>query len=280
MSLKAFKLLLLSSLGLSLLLTNSQVMAQTGDSVVVPTTGSSSSTTSNGTYGNTSTQTGNGTYSNTSTQTNSSTVDSGRRFTCQYYNGQYVVMYQPESQPGQFFPWASPQTLGGGWDTQKRCDTIAQRLESYRPDGLVELQTAVENRQNIVCVTTEAKPFCRIVLTVPPGKDPNTVRNSVFQNLASADNGQQTTAVNTYGSRGNDTSELYNLGRTLLGGSKNPVSTSKSGINLKAFLDPKDGGTGRGMRNGVAIRRQTTKPQANTTNTTRTLLNPSKFRRP
>jgi Circadian oscillating protein COP23 len=269
MSLKAFKLLFLSSLGLSLLLTNSQVMAQTGDSVVVPTTGSSSSTT------------GNGTYSNTSTQTGSSTVDTGTRFSCQYYNGQYTVMYQPESQPGQFFPWASPQTLGGGWDTQKRCDFIAQRLESYRPDGLVELQTAVENRQNIVCVTTEAKPFCRIVLTVPPGKDPNVIRNSVFQNLASADNGQQTIAVNTYGSRGNDTNELYNLGRTLLGGSNNRVSTSKSGINLKPFLDPKDGGTARGMRNGVAIRPRTTKPQANTTtNTTRTLLNPSKFRTP
>ncbi len=85
------------------------------------------------------------------------------RFFCQSYNGQYTVMYQPQSQPGQYFAWAAPAALGGGWDPLRRCETIASRLEIYRPDGLQELQTGVQNNENVVCVTTEADPSCRLV---------------------------------------------------------------------------------------------------------------------
>jgi secreted trypsin-like serine protease len=181
-------------------------------------------------------------------------------------------MYQPESIPGQFFPWAAPASLGGGWTPQKRCDAIAERLELYRPDGLQELQTAFENNENIICVTTEANTGCRIVLTVPRDKDPITVRNSIFQNLATADSGQQTIAVNTYTNRNQGgVNQIYNLGRTLLGGKKAPVTSAKKGINLKPFLDAKDGGTATNLRNGVAIGRQP-KPQI------RSILNPRLFR--
>ena len=160
--------------------------------------------------------------------------------------------------------------MGGGWDAQKRCAAIASRLELYRPDGLQELQTSVENNENIVCVTTEANPNCRIVLTVPRGKDPVVIRNSIFQNLTTADSGQQTIAVNTYGDRSTGGSELYNLGRTLLGSGNNRVSSYRGGINLKPFLDRKDGGTANKLRNGVAIGRQS---QPNSVR-----LNPRNFR--
>ncbi|MDP5338668.1 MAG: COP23 domain-containing protein, partial [Nodularia sp. (in: cyanobacteria)] len=229
MSSQPLKFIFLSSLGLSLFLGNSAAFAQFDDSnagdVVVPTIPS----------GGTSTPTG--------TPTGTPTVTSGTRFTCQFYNGQYTVMYQPQNIPGQLFPWAAPATLGGGWSPQKRCEAIATRLELYRPDGLQELQTAVENNENIVCVTTQANSFCRIVLTVPRGQDPFVVRNSVFQNLTTADSGQQTTAVNTYGDRNRGgVNELYNLGRTLLGGGNNRTTASRGGINLKPYLAPQDGG--------------------------------------
>jgi hypothetical protein len=250
MSLRQLQVLFLSSLSLSLLFSNSIAFAQV-DSVVVPTVPSGSPT-------------------NIPTST---TVDDGTRFGCQNYNGQYTVMYQPQSQPGQFFAWAAPQTLGGGWNAQKRCDAIADRLELYRPDGLQELQIAVENNENIICVTTEANPSCRIVLTVPRDKDPYAVRSSVFNNLATADNGQQTIAVNTYtNSNRGGTNELYNLGRSILGGSNNRINSStKKGINLKPFLDRRDGGTATNLRNGVSIGRQS-RPK----NTT--ILNPRLFR--
>ncbi|WP_234992812.1 COP23 domain-containing protein [Picosynechococcus sp. OG1] len=35
-----------------------------------------------------------------------------RRFVCQYDQGQYTVMYQPESRPGEVYPWAIPRTMG------------------------------------------------------------------------------------------------------------------------------------------------------------------------
>lgn len=95
---------------------------------------------------------------------------SGTRFSCQIVNGQYTVMYQPQSQPGQSYPWAVPSNMGGGWNPIKRCGEISRRLEQYRPDGLIDMQTAVENGYNTVCVTTQRASGCRIILTVPLGR--------------------------------------------------------------------------------------------------------------
>lgn len=274
MSLKTFKFLLLSSLGLSLFVGNAAAFAQmsTSEDVVVPTTGSGT-TTSPGT--SIPVRTGSGTVS--------TPVNSNTRFSCQLINGQYTVMYQPQSQPGQFFPWAAPRTLGSGWNSQKRCATIAERLESYRPDGLQELKTAVENRQNIVCVTTEANGFCRIVLTVPPERDPNEVLNGVFQNLADADDGRQTVAVNTYRNRGGELDELTRAGEQLLGirrpnNNTNATRKASGGINLKPFLDKADGGTGSKLRNGIALRTRQTGNTNNTRNTGVRRLNTGRLR--
>ena len=173
----------------------------------------------------------------------------GARFSCESLNGQYTVMYQPESQPDQYFPWATPATLGDGWTSERRCNEISQRLESYRPDGLIELRTDVENSYNTVCVTTENDPSCRIVFTVPPGQNPTSTRDRVFQNLTVADGGQETTAVNTYKGRQGNVDQLLNMGRSVLGG-RNPQVAAES-INLRPFLDKTDGGTGTRLSGGV-----------------------------
>ncbi|MBF2076325.1 MAG: hypothetical protein IGS50_21560 [Synechococcales cyanobacterium C42_A2020_086] len=174
------------------------------------------------------------------------------RFSCQVVNGQYIVMYNPQSQPGRFYPWASPTALGGGWSPERRCNEISRRLEFYRPDGLVELRTGVENGYNTVCVTTETVPACRIVLTVPPGQDPVAIRDRVFNNLLVADSGQQTTAVTAFS--GNDRNILNQIGQVL--GINLPSSgqqRSPSGIDLRPFLDPADGGTGTQLQGGTPV---------------------------
>lgn len=181
-------------------------------------------------------------------QTSTPTV-SGTRFACQVVNGQYTVMYQPESQPGQQYPWAVPSAMGGGWDPARRCSEITRRLESYRPDGLQEMQTGFENGYNTVCVTTQRVPGCRIVLTVPPGQDAISTRDRVFQNLTIADSGQQTQGVNTFvsGNRGGilgEAARWLNLG---IPGASSSSSVSSS-INLRPFLDRADGGTGQFLR--------------------------------
>lgn len=183
-------------------------------------------------------------------QGNSRATDTAARFVCQWNQGQYTVMYNPESRPEESFPWAVPQDMGGGWFAEKRCNTISERLEEYRPDGLIEMKTSTENGYNIVCVTTEQNPACRIVFTVPPGQDPIATRDRVFENLASADSGQQTQAVNTFvGTNAASVDELINAGLSILTGSQQ--SPSSNAIPLRPYLDPADGGTGAKLSGGV-----------------------------
>lgn len=160
------------------------------------------------------------------------------RFQCQVNNGQYTVMYSPPSQPQQGYPWAVPEDMGSAWPAERRCQEISRRLEEYRPDGLVEMRTSVENGYNTVCVTTQQVPGCRIVFTVPPGQDPMITRDRVFENLTLADQGQNTQGINTFVEGGS--SIFDQLGNIL----RPSVSPSPAGISLRPFLDPADGGTG------------------------------------
>lgn len=169
-------------------------------------------------------------------------------FSCQLNQGQYTVMYHPRSQPGQVYPWALPGEMGGGWSPQRRCEEISRRLEFYRPDGLIALEIGRENGYDILCVTTEKIPTCRIVLTVPIGQDPSQIRDRVFQNLTVADSGQNTQGVNTF----REPSLQFGLDQLW----RNPplnfpvpsVHSRSNPLDLRPFLDPLDGGTGLRLR--------------------------------
>ena len=178
------------------------------------------------------------------------------RFSCRLVNGEYTVMYSPESQPNQYYPWAIPSELGGGWTPQRRCDAITQRFEEYRGEGLLELATGTENGYDTICVTTQLDPSdCKLILTVPPGQDPQLTRDLIFDNLLVADDGQQTQGVYTFGdSQSRD--DILGEVEGLLGGgaSQNNSSRTPSGnINLKPFLDPADGGTGQQLTNSNSV---------------------------
>ncbi|MDJ0746454.1 MAG: COP23 domain-containing protein [Xenococcaceae cyanobacterium MO_167.B27] len=189
----------------------------------------------------------------------STTVTKGNsdtRFGCEYVNGEYTVMYYPESQPRRSYPWAVPGQLGGGWSPQRRCNEITRRLESYREDGLIEMSTGWENGYDTICVTTLADPTdCRIVLTVPPGQDPQLTRDLIFENLLVADDGQQTQGIYTFGETGSSNNILNDIGQ-LLGGNKAPSrnSGSPNHIDLRPFLDPADGGTGTQLKRSQSRR--------------------------
>lgn len=177
------------------------------------------------------------------------------RFTCQFFEGEYTVMYHPESQPDQAYAWATPSLMGGGWTPERRCNEISRRLEFYRPDGLLEMRTATENNYDIICVTTQKNPDCQIVLTVPPNQDPQLTRDRVFENLTVADRGQSTNAVTTFieDENGSDLlNQVLNEGLSVLGIGK-PSIPSSDAINLRPFLDPADGGTGTQLRQGTPV---------------------------
>ena len=221
--------------------------AQAAD-VVLPTETGGSTSTSVPTTSTTTLPSG-----TTTVPTDTTIPLNGTRFACQNNGGVPTVMYQPESQPTQAFAWAVPMAMGGGWTPEARCREIANRLESYRPDGLTEMGTAVQNGYNTICVTTERIPACRIVLTVPQGQDPTATRDRIFQNLASADDGQAIQGVNTLaGQGGNDL--LGGLGNVLgLPGMGNTNKPKNTNINLRPFLSVADGGTGTKMKGGVTI---------------------------
>ena len=176
------------------------------------------------------------------------------RFTCELVNGEYTVMYYPESQPNEGYPWAIPSELGGGWTPERRCDEITARFEAYREDGLLELTTGEENGYDTICVTTQLDPTdCRIVLTVPPGQDPQLTRDLIFDNLLVADDGGATQGVYTFGEEGSGKDILGEIGNVIKGGNGgNAAPSSPEDIDLRPFLDPADGGTGEQLRSTSA----------------------------
>ena len=180
------------------------------------------------------------------------------RFTCELNNGEHTVTYYPESQPEQGYPWAIPSELGNGWTPEKRCNEITRRFEEHRQDGLLELSIGTENGYDTICVTTQADPSdCRLILTVPPGQDPQLTRDLIFDNLIVADDGQQTQGVYTFGdgrSQGDLVGEVGKVIGGISGKSNSNRRSSPENINLKPFLDPADGGTGQYFRNSATPR--------------------------
>jgi hypothetical protein len=192
------------------------------------------------------------------------------RFMCESINNQYTVTYHPIDRPNDRYPWAVPSTMGSNWNAAKRCTEIARRLEEYRRDGLKELRTDLKNKYDVVCVTTERNGECRIVFTVPSGKNAIATRDAVFRNLTLADSGQQTTGVTTFAEGNNGLGNI--LGNNLPGIGTNGAATpnrslqSKDSIDLRPFLSTKDGGTATQLR------------PSNTASTDSDKLNPDRFR--
>jgi hypothetical protein len=185
------------------------------------------------------------------------TSSADTRFSCEYVNGEYTVMYYPESRPDEGYAWAIPSALGGGWTPEKRCNAITDRFEAYREDGLLELSTGEQNGYDTICVTTQVDPRdCRLILTVPPGQDPQLTRDLIFDNLLVADDGGSTQGVYTFGDRqGGDRDILGEIGNVINGGSGKGNTARKSSpanINLRPFLDTADGGTGQQLKSNAA----------------------------
>jgi Circadian oscillating protein COP23 len=209
------------------------------------------------TNGRTTNQTNTQTQTQTNTQTNGQSQPvktTSARFACENVNSQLTVVYRPQARPEEAYPWAVPGDMGAAWNSQRRCTEIARRLESYRPDGLQELRTGIQNQQKVVCVTTEKNQSCRIVFTVPAQQDAIATRDRVFRNLTLADGGQQTEGVNTFTGTGNGMDIIDSIT-----GQRRSTTTAKpksSGIDLRPFLSQQDGGTGNRIGNPVAVPQQ------------------------
>ncbi|ACK70436.1 conserved hypothetical protein [Gloeothece citriformis PCC 7424] len=76
-----------------------------------------------------------------------------------------------------FKPWLRMvREMGDEWDTQKRCEEIARRLDIFREDGLLAFDYREDSntpRQYVLCAKThKSGSNCPLVLTLLPKDDP------------------------------------------------------------------------------------------------------------
>ncbi|MEH2114068.1 COP23 domain-containing protein [Nostoc sp.] len=85
----------------------------------------------------------------------------------------WTVMYRNDQGKK---PWLRMvNSFGDDWDTQKRCDVIAQRLEGFRQDGLIGLSYRPDPKtpsQSVICVNTKLdRNNCNLLMTLKVSAD-------------------------------------------------------------------------------------------------------------
>jgi Circadian oscillating protein COP23 len=77
--------------------------------------------------------------------------------------------------------------FGGGWNTARRCDVIAERLEQFRKDGLVALDYRLDSKtpnQYVICAKTKkSQDNCPLLVTLKPKEDPYKAFSNTFSAL-------------------------------------------------------------------------------------------------
>ncbi|MCG8361916.1 MAG: COP23 domain-containing protein [Pseudanabaenales cyanobacterium] len=108
-------------------------------------------------------------------------VDKSSRFYCALQadptrgGDVWTVMYRRSDKNAK--PWLRMvRTMGEDWDTQSRCEEIANRLDIYRQDGLLGFE--YRNNPNtpsqyVICAKTQvSEDNCPLIVTLLPDDDP------------------------------------------------------------------------------------------------------------
>jgi len=85
-------------------------------------------------------------------------------------------------------PWLNMvNSFGDGWNTQRRCDKIADRLEMFSQDGLTELTYRDDPntpKQAVICAKTKISgDNCPLLVTLVPGADPYMALREMIEAL-------------------------------------------------------------------------------------------------
>ena len=101
----------------------------------------------------------------------------------------WTVMYSKNSKLN---PWLKMvRSMGNGWDTSKRCQEIAKKMDTYRQDGLMALEYRKDDAvpgQYVICAKTKISgEACSLVLTLMPTDDPYLEQRKVLGALMGGD---------------------------------------------------------------------------------------------
>lgn len=103
----------------------------------------------------------------------------GTRFSCALQpdteNGGEVWSVMYRNHRGKRAWLRMVNSFGDDWNTSKRCDRIAERLERFREDGLTDLGHRTDPdtpNQAVICAYTQIDPQnCNLLVTLKPGAD-------------------------------------------------------------------------------------------------------------
>jgi hypothetical protein len=107
-------------------------------------------------------------------------VPENSRFFCQQQtyseDGQVWTIFHNNGNDNPL-PWMRMvNEFGGEWNGAKRCDAIADRLELFRKDGLIELNYRSDPntpKQFVICAKTKKSGGnCPLLVTLKPNEDP------------------------------------------------------------------------------------------------------------
>ncbi|KYC37702.1 hypothetical protein WA1_04060 [Scytonema hofmannii PCC 7110] len=115
----------------------------------------------------------------------------------------WMVMYRNDRGTK---PWLRMvNSFGGGWNTLKRCNEIAQRLESFRQDGLVGFSHRFDPKtpnQSVICAITKLdRNNCNLLITLKPNVDGyDSLRRMLeaHRNGTTVDQGSNSSTVSTF----------------------------------------------------------------------------------
>lgn len=85
----------------------------------------------------------------------------------------WTVLYEkPDKAPK---PWLKMvEEMGAGWDTDARCNEIADRMNLYKEAGLLSFDYRPDEntpKQWVICARTQASQNCLLVVTLVPGSE-------------------------------------------------------------------------------------------------------------
>ncbi|MCC3438821.1 MULTISPECIES: COP23 domain-containing protein [unclassified Microcoleus] len=97
----------------------------------------------------------------------------------------YVVTYRNDNDKK---PWLKiVRSFGDGWTQSKRCESIVERLEKLRKDGLIQLTYRTDPatpRQYIICANTKKSGRgCELLITLMPDDDPDKTLREIADAL-------------------------------------------------------------------------------------------------
>ena len=117
-------------------------------------------------------------------------VSEQTQFSCQMqsYHNEGQIWTVVRNDGTTTLPWMRMiNEFGGGWNTAKRCETIADRLELFRKDGLVALDFRSDPKtpnQYVICAKTKkSSDNCPLLVTLSPKEDPYKAFSQTFSAL-------------------------------------------------------------------------------------------------